>query len=393
MAASAILPLLARLVDASLVNAEPAAGRYRLLETVRVDALARLIAQKEHEATRRRHATYYRDQALAALPALWDSHPDRDRWFASLDRDLDNIRAAWRWADEAGDVETSLWFGGALQAYFNVRGFVAEARRRLRQTLAGHGVEPTRAHAWARLAAATLARAEEDYDEAIRQASMSVALFRQVDDQPGLTHALIILGAAHAWGGDAAPARPLLEEALALSRTAESGPGVGIPLFQLGILALVEGNLAQAAAVLNDGLVALRARGDVYRVSHLLFILGFAELGLGQVAAARVHFDESLAIATARHDSWALALILEGFGCLAAARGQAETALRLAGAAAALREHYDLHLSIHAFRGLRDRLLAPAWAALDATTAADAWAAGRALSLDQVLARLPEIEW
>ena len=122
--------------------------------------------------------------------------------------------------------------------------------------------------------------------------------------------------------GDAAPARPLLEEALALSRTAESGPGVGIPLFQLGILALVEGNLAQAAAVLNDGLVALRARGDVYRVSHLLFILGFAELGLGQVAAARVHFDESLAIATARHDSWALALILEGFGCLAAARGR-----------------------------------------------------------------------
>jgi predicted ATPase len=388
LAPSAIVPLLARLVDASLVNAEPAAGRYRLLETVRVDALERLTAQGEREAARRRHATYYRDRALAALPALWDSHPERDRWFAELDRDLDNIRAAWRWADEVGDIETSLWFGGALQAYFNVRGFVGEARRRLGQTLAQAEAAPTRARAWAQLAAATLARAEEDYAEAIHQAGASVALFRQVDDQPGLTHALIILGAAHAWGEEVAPARPLLEEALALSRAAEQGPGVGLPLFQLGLLALIEGDLLRAEQVLREGLAALRARCDMYRVSHLLFTLGFAELGLGRVEQARARFQESLVIATERRDQWALAFILEGFGSLAATQGQAELALRLAGSAAALREHEDMHVSIRAFRRLRDLLLAPAWAALDADAAA-AWAAGRALPLDDVLALLP----
>jgi tetratricopeptide (TPR) repeat protein len=270
-----------------------------------------------------------------------------------------------------------------------VRGFVAEARRRLSQTLGQAGPVPTRARAWALLAAATLARAEEDYAEAIRQAGASVALFRQVDDQPGLTHALIILGAAHAWGGDVTPAHPLLEEALALSRAAEQGPGVGIPLFQLGLLALIEGDLPRAEQVLQEGLAALRARGDVYRVSHLLFSLGFAELGLGHTEQARVHFRESLAIATERRDQWALAFILEGFGCLAATQGQAELALLLAGSAAALREHEDMHVSIHGFRRLRDLLLAPAWAALDADAAATAWAAGRALPLDRVLALLP----
>jgi predicted ATPase/DNA-binding SARP family transcriptional activator/DNA-binding CsgD family transcriptional regulator len=386
IAAAAVLPLLARLVDLSLVMAEPEGGRYRLLETVRLDALARLAARGEAEATRHRHAAYYRDLALAALPALWDPHPDRDRWFAELDRDLDNVRAAWRWADRAGEPETALWLDGALAPYFTDRGLIVEARRRLATALARPGAASARARAWASLGAGLLARAVEEYAAAATWTAAGLRLFRQLDDTRGLVHALVILGTTFSWREDYQRARPPLEEALARGRAAGDGPGMGIPLFQLGVLTLFEDDLAGGGALLEECLVALQARGDLARVSHAQFMLGFVAVAQGHLAAARGWLTESLALALARRDSWALEYLAEGFAALAAAQGQAERALRLAAAAEADRERRDNHVSIHAYRRLRERLLAPARQALDSAAQAAAWAAGRALPLDEAIA-------
>ena len=386
-ASAGILPALAHLVDASLVVSDPTVGRYRLLDTIRLDGLERLHARGQVEETRRRHASYYRDVALAALPVLWDSHLDRDRWFAELDRDLDNLRAAWHRAEEAGDVATSLWIGGALLPYFNVRGLISEARERLLNALDRSGLEHGRARAWALLAMATLARSAENLDEAVNFGTASVDLFRQLDDAHGLAHALIVLGTAYAWWEDVVNARPRLEEALELCRTSRHGPGVGIPLFQLGVLALVEGNYPRAEALLNAGRDALRERGDSFRAAHVLFTLGFTALAQQQPAIARARLSESLTIALGRHDLWALAFVIEGFACLVAPR-QAERALRFAGAAEAFRERYDLHVSVRALIRVCERLLAPAWDALGSTAAAAAWASGRMLSVESILDEL-----
>jgi len=59
-----VLDLLTRLVDKSLVDFDGGAGRYRLLETTRQFALARLHDHGETTATRRRHATHYAGLAL-----------------------------------------------------------------------------------------------------------------------------------------------------------------------------------------------------------------------------------------------------------------------------------------------------------------------------------------
>jgi non-specific serine/threonine protein kinase len=113
--AAEVLDLLLRLVDRSLVQAEPgvsAETRYRLLETVRQYGLERLREAGEAEAVRDRHLRWYVDLAERAEPAL------RGRelvvWLDRLEAEHGNIRAALHWARERGAADLGLRVAGAL---------------------------------------------------------------------------------------------------------------------------------------------------------------------------------------------------------------------------------------------------------------------------------------
>jgi predicted ATPase/DNA-binding CsgD family transcriptional regulator len=84
-----VLEDFARLVDKSLVVAE--SGRYRLLETIRDYAAARLSEAGETEETRARHLEHYLTVAEAAEPLL---DVDRETWRAQIEPDRENYRAA-----------------------------------------------------------------------------------------------------------------------------------------------------------------------------------------------------------------------------------------------------------------------------------------------------------
>ncbi|MFC0437165.1 LuxR C-terminal-related transcriptional regulator [Kutzneria buriramensis] len=81
-----VLATLAGLVDKSLVVAED--GRYRLLETIREYAAARLREAGEDEATRDRHLDHF----LAYVEA--DSSPEKDSWRIRMQAEHGNLRAA-----------------------------------------------------------------------------------------------------------------------------------------------------------------------------------------------------------------------------------------------------------------------------------------------------------
>ena len=83
-------------------------------------------------------------------------------------------------------------------------------------------------------------------------------------------------------------------------------------------------------------------------------------------------------------DRWALAYLLEDMGGLAALQEQADHALRLVGAAAALREAIGSPLSI-AEKNKLEALLAPARQALAEAAQEAALNAGHALSLTQAI--------
>jgi non-specific serine/threonine protein kinase len=101
-------------------------------------------------------------------------------------------------------------------------------------------------------------------------------------------------------------------------------------------------------------------------------------------ARARGYLEESLALARELSDRHGLANVLEGFAALAAARKSPRRALRLLGAAQAVREAIGGPLPPD-WQADLERRLSPAWLGLDAEAATAACAEGRSTPLEQAL--------
>ena len=103
----ATLDLLDALVRKSLLVADRSAGRTRfaMLETIRQFAEEQLVAGGEASEIRAAHSRYFAGREADIL-ALWDSPRQRDAhdWFSI---ELANLRAAFRWAADHGDLDVA----------------------------------------------------------------------------------------------------------------------------------------------------------------------------------------------------------------------------------------------------------------------------------------------
>src|SRR5262249_27972983 len=118
---SLVLDLLARLVERSLVIAEPrgAAVRCRLLETLRQYAREGLARRGEVQAVGDRHARYFLARAEEVEP--WLERSDLSTWLDELEQEHDNLRAALTWLRDRGEVEGALRLAGALRLFWHLR--------------------------------------------------------------------------------------------------------------------------------------------------------------------------------------------------------------------------------------------------------------------------------
>jgi len=103
----AVLDLLDALVRKSLLVADRSAGRTRfsMLETIRQFAEEQLVASGAATEARTAHARYFAGREADIL-ALWDSPRQREAydWFTV---ELANLRAAFRWAADHGDLDVA----------------------------------------------------------------------------------------------------------------------------------------------------------------------------------------------------------------------------------------------------------------------------------------------
>ena len=108
-----VLPALGRLVDKSLVVAEEHAGesRYRMLETIRAYATARLAEAGEEAALRNRHLAWYL-RFVEVAETGWEG--DADRWRVALLREYDNVRAALDWGLAGADADAARRLAASL---------------------------------------------------------------------------------------------------------------------------------------------------------------------------------------------------------------------------------------------------------------------------------------
>src|SRR5208337_3909200 len=101
----AMLDLLDALVRKSLLVADRSSGRTRfsMLETVRQFAEEQLVASGAANDVRNAHARHFAGRETDIM-SLWDSPRQRDsyEWFAV---ELANLRTAFRWAADQGDLD------------------------------------------------------------------------------------------------------------------------------------------------------------------------------------------------------------------------------------------------------------------------------------------------
>jgi predicted ATPase len=105
---SEILDILDSLSRKSLVTTERSeiGVRFGLLETIRQFAEEQLLSIGESEMIRHRHALYFAEDAESHLK-IWFS-PQQLMAYQWLDREIDNLRSAFRWASGREDVDLAV---------------------------------------------------------------------------------------------------------------------------------------------------------------------------------------------------------------------------------------------------------------------------------------------
>jgi non-specific serine/threonine protein kinase len=400
---------------------------YLMLETVREYARERLDESGEAIAVYRRHVL--NAMQLAEIADIELHGPQQAAWFIRLEWEHDNLRAALRWCETQGYAEPAFRIAEALWWFWSAHGHVGEGRERLASLLARFPLRdaaPARAaqRAKALYAAGVLAATQDDRVAASALHGEGLALRRALGDRAGVVSALQGLGGAASVGGDHAAARRYLEESVAIARELGDPRMLAAALHGLGNAVYEAGNLPLARTYIEESVSILRQAGDFWQLGSAIVCLAvFAQdegafdnahalaaeaLSLYQQAGnrravavalahlggialarddqtvARHRLGDSVAILHELGDAAGIAFVLERFVGLAVARERPAEAVRLAAAAAALREAAGTPLWPSGQARL-DQTLEPARRALGEGLAAAAWQAGYALTPDEAV--------
>ena len=288
-----VLDGVASLIDKSLLRQmeHEEESRLLMLETIREYGLEALVSSGEMESTARAHAQYYLSLADDVEVEIGGSQ--QGIWLDRLEQEHDNLRAALQWSlEQAGNEEatesersreTALRLGGALRRFWVVHGYLSEGRNFLERALAVGAAHPedgraslagTRIEASVRakalIVAGHLAIIQSDYERAEPLCKESLALYRELEDQPGIAFSLSLLGSVSWTKGNMVAARTLTEEALAISRQVDDAERSAYSLFILGLLSSSQGEYTRACALYEESLAIHRALRNKLGIAHSL---------------------------------------------------------------------------------------------------------------------------
>jgi len=307
--------------------------------------------------------------------------------FERLTQEYGNLQAALEWSTHAdGDALLGLRLAAALTDFWELRGQLTAERGWLEGLLTRVGVAAEPAlRARALRGAGRIAYYQGDFAAAQAFLEQSLALDRALNDRPRLADVLARLGLLFGAQGALDRAEPYYQESLALYRALDERSGTGRVLSELGCVALRQGDYIRAHALLEESLTLFRDPEDRYLECRARHFLGQAARLTGNYAQARASYRRAVIILAEMNNSWGLFYLLEALACLAAAEAQWERAARLFGAAERLGETIG-SLIAPIERAECERDMAAARAALGEPAFAVAWAAGQALTLDEMIA-------
>lgn len=226
---------------------------------------------------------------------------------------------------------------------------------------------------------------QADYGRAVALYEESLAVFRELGDTYYIAAALGDLGLAVYQLGEYERAAALHEESLVLSRELGDKRGVAASLNNLGMVAERRGEYARAAALYEDCLALCRELGIKRGIAVALANLGILAYQEGEYGRSTALFGECMPLVRDAGAMDLMASVLEGMAWSSAVDGTPHLGASLGGAAEHLRETLGTPLPPDQ-QSNHDRAARAMRAALGEDVFASAWAQGRTLSLDQVIA-------
>lgn len=445
------------LLSSSLIRqreANDGEPRFWMLETIHEYAREKLQESGESDTLEREHALCFMRLAEEADPYLTGA--DQQLWMELLEDQHDNLRQALRYAlrsgrtrrsaarpasDSAasdrsiGPVEIGLRIAGAIWRFWQVRGYLSEAREQVQALLsaaasAGESGPSLESRVKALVASGVLAWRQGDYAAARSALEQAISDGKAVGDKRSIAVAYSALGNVSFQQGDYPAARSLHMGSLALQRELGDQSGIAYSLNGLGDVAHQQGDNAGARLLHEQSLQIRREIGDNWGIANSLNNLGNVSFVRGDYAAAYSFYEESHALQREIRDkngiAWSLsnlanvfniqgdhrtahtfyerslavhrelgnksgiAVSLAGFGEVATFLGQPQRGVELLGASHALQQTIGAVLDPEDLIPYR-RALASARAALSEEEFERAWQDGSAMSMEQAI--LHALDW
>ena len=379
-----VMDALDQLGDQSLLRRLPdfSEPRFLMLQTIREFASDRLDESGEAEKIRNRHLDAFIALAEAAQPYLFGAR--RKEWLDRLEMDHDNFRSALDWAIASVDARSAMRLGTLLWRFWQMRGHLHEARRRLRTVLAMPTAGDFPQERLATLeAAGGVAYWQAEMEEARRLYDECLTVTRTTGDERALANALYNAAFPRSIGGtDLEEAQRLFAEALPLFRKLGDDIGVARVLWGTGNAYYFAHDNAAALGYLKEAEALYRKSDDQFGLAWAIHTLGLAKLQLGDIDGARRAWTEAIGLFRAAGDVSGIILQLDNHSALALHNRDFTRAARLWAASRSFQESSGTGL----VRLARISEIRTGREGLTDEEVATAWADGRALSLDEAVA-------
>ncbi len=318
------LGLLTALVDKSLLRRRE--GWYEILEVVRQYAAEKLRELGEEEERWKRHGLYYL-RFLGEKETQLKGEKEKEA-LEEIQRELGNVREAWRWAVERGEWEELGRATESLGLFYEMRSLFYEGEEAFRRAEEGLRGIPERSETQESILGWMLAHHGWTYErlsryqEARDYFSESLLIFHRLGDVKGTALATAHLGHVLYRLGEYGLARQLLEESLTLSRQSGDPCHIARALNNLGIVASTLGEHEEARRFYKESLDLFREIGNRRGTANTLNNLGVVSSTLKDFEEAGRLYRESLKIFQEIGDRRGSAFALANLGYISAELGK-----------------------------------------------------------------------
>jgi len=334
--AGAQLSTLSSLVTKSFIRRN-SQGRFDLHELIHQYASEQLDQHPQDQiATEALHGKYYLNYFRNAYDRL--QSPEQREVLVNLIGEMDNFRAAWRWA--IAHVEFSLieetlrtftilydllgWYQEGIDTLDHAAAILEKPHNHL---LLDRSNQVTLAHI---LTCSSYIKFRYGLvNEAQRMLERSVEILIPLNEPRVLVEALAYLGLVMIWMGNFSKALELFAEGVEVAKAIDDRWFSLLCLTHQANISVMMSNSEEGYRRLQSAVENWRLIGDLHYIAYALNLLGLSASVLGRHAEARTAMEECVKLNISVGDYWGLGFGYQGLGRVAQAQGQHQEAVEM----------------------------------------------------------------